>query len=296
MTEQEAWTIGRLLQWTTGYLKERGAESPRLEAEVLLAHACGCKRIDLYTRFDEIPAEPVRAAFRELVRRRAEGTPVAYLVGRREFYSLSFRVTPDVLIPRPETEFLLIRLLDLAATHQPAGEALQIADVGTGSGVLAICAARKLAGCRVTAIDRSPAALAVARANAEEHGVLQQIVFREGDLLAGLPEQPQFHFIVSNPPYVSEAEYAKLPREIREHEPRGALVAGPGGTEVIFRLIPQAACRLLEGGWLLLEVSPMIEPAVREELGASNSLILYPTIKDLAGLPRVVQARKRPAD
>jgi len=285
-----------LLQWTTGYLKERGAESPRLEAEVLLAHACGCKRIDLYTRFDEIPAEPVRAAFRELVRRRAEGTPVAYLVGRREFYSLSFRVTPDVLIPRPETEFLLIRLLDLAATHQPAGEALQIADVGTGSGVLAICAARKLAGCRVTAIDRSPAALAVARANAEEHGVLQQIEFREGDLLAGLPEQPQFHFIVSNPPYVSEAEYAKLPREIREHEPRGALVAGPGGTEVIFRLIPQAACRLLEGGWLLLEVSPMIEPAVREELGASSSLILYPTIKDLAGLPRVVQARKRPAD
>jgi release factor glutamine methyltransferase len=296
MTEQASWTIGRLLQWTTGYLKERGAESPRLEAEVLLAHACGCKRIDLYTRFDEIPAEPVRAAFRELVRRRAEGTPVAYLVGRREFYSLSFRVTPDVLIPRPETEFLLIRLLDLAATHQPAGEALQIADVGTGSGVLAICAARKLAGCRVTAIDRSPAALAVARANAEEHGVLQQIEFREGDLLAGLPEQPQFHFIVSNPPYVSEAEYAKLPREIREHEPRGALVAGPGGTEVIFRLIPQAACRLLEGGWLLLEVSPMIEPAVREELGASSSLILYPTIKDLAGLPRVVQARKRPAD
>src|SRR5690348_1407626 len=109
MPQTEAWTIGRLLQWTTDYLKQRGADSPRLDAEVLLAHALGCQRIQLYTAFGDEPAEDVRKAFRELVRRRAEGTPVAYLVGRREFYSLSFRVTPEVLIPRPETEFLVIR-------------------------------------------------------------------------------------------------------------------------------------------------------------------------------------------
>lgn len=295
MTEQEAWTIGRLLQWTTAYLKERGAESPRLEAEVLLAHACGWKRIDLYTRFEEVPAEPVRAAFRELVRRRAEGTPVAYLVGRREFYSLSFRVTPDVLIPRPETEFLLIRLLDLAAACRPAGERLEVADVGTGSGIIAICAARKLPGCHVTAIDSSPAALAVARANAEEHGVRQQIEFLEGDLLSGVAEGEQFDFVVSNPPYVADGEFAALPRDVRDYEPRAALVAGPTGTEVIARLLPQAASRLVPGGWLLLEVSPMIEPAVREMVSAEPRFEMQPTIKDLQGLPRVVQARKQRA-
>ncbi len=294
MTEQESWTIGRLLQWTTGYLKERGADTPRLDAEVLLAHACGCKRIELYTRFEEVPGEQVRAAFRELVRRRAEGMPVAYLVGRREFYSLSFRVTPDVLIPRPETEFLLIRLLDLAAERLPA-QRLEIADVGTGSGVIAICAARKLPGCRVTAIDASPAALAVARANAEEHGVQRQIEFIEGDLLSSLPQVERFDFIVSNPPYVAEGEFPALPRDVRDYEPRAALVGGPTGKEVIARLIPQAAARLVAGGWLLVEVSPMIEPAVRDLLAAEPQFQVQPTIKDLQGLPRVVQARKQPS-
>src|SRR6185503_13086817 len=140
MQQTEAWTIGRLLQWTTDYLKKHGADSPRLDAEVLLAEARGCQRIQLYTAFEEQPAEEVRTAFRELVRRRAEGMPVAYLVGRREFYSLSFQVTPDVLIPRPETEFLLISLLDLAAGKPDES----IVDVGTGSGILAVCAEKKL--------------------------------------------------------------------------------------------------------------------------------------------------------
>src|SRR3569832_975820 len=113
MSQTETWTVLRLLEWTTKFLRDRGADSPRLDAEVLLAEASGCRRIDLYTAFDQIPPEDIRTRFRELVRRRADGVPVAYLVGRREFYSLSFRVTPDVLIPRPETELLLIRLLDL---------------------------------------------------------------------------------------------------------------------------------------------------------------------------------------
>ena len=117
MSSAEPWTIGRLLQWTTDYLKGHGSESPRLDAEVLLAQALGRRRIELYTTFDELPGDDARAAFRELVRRRAEGTPVAYLVGRREFYSLSFRVTPDVLIPRPETELLVVAALDLAKTR-----------------------------------------------------------------------------------------------------------------------------------------------------------------------------------
>ncbi|HVW39105.1 MAG TPA: peptide chain release factor N(5)-glutamine methyltransferase [Pirellulales bacterium] len=292
MPETEAWTIGRLLQWTTDYLKQRGADSPRLDAEVLLAHALGCQRIQLYTAFGDEPHEDVRKAFRELVRRRAEGTPVAYLVGRREFYSLSFRVTPDVLIPRPETEFLVIRLLDLAELQSPAGEAWQIADVGTGSGIIAICAAKRLENCRMTALDISPASLEVARSNAIEHGVESRIEFIESDLLSAAPAERRFDFIVSNPPYIAEHEMAALARDVRDYEPRGALVAGPKGTEVIERLIPQAAERLVPGGWLLIEISPQIDAAVRELIVADTRFEPHPTIKDLAGLARVIQARR----
>src|SRR5262245_27728685 len=146
MSSSEPWTIGRLLQWTTGYLKEHGSESPRLDAEVLLAHALGAERIMLYARFAEEASEAVRAAYRELVKQRAAGKPVAYLVGYREFYSLDFAVTPDVLIPRPETEFVVIGLLDAAKSQPPARRdvGFEIADVGTGSGILAVCAALKL--------------------------------------------------------------------------------------------------------------------------------------------------------
>jgi release factor glutamine methyltransferase len=290
MQQTEAWTIGRLLQWTADYLKQRGAESPRLDAEVLLAHARGCRRIELYTAFAEEPAEEVRVAFRELVRRRAEGTPVAYLVGRREFYSLSFRVTPDVLIPRPETEFLLIALLDLvkAAAAEPS-----IADIGTGSGILAVCAAKHLPQARVTAIDNSPAALDIARQNAAEHGVLERIEFLESDLFAALTPQRQFDYIVSNPPYVTSAEWAALSPQVKQHEPRRALEAGPKGTEVIERLVTQAGTRLTPGGWILLEISPMIEAAVREIFARDGNWELRPTKKDLAGHPRVIQVRRK---
>jgi len=293
--EQQAaqqWTIGRLLTWTTEYLKQHGSDTPRLDAEVLLAAARGCQRIALYTAFDQPADEPTRERMRDWVRRRAEGTPVAYLVGHREFYSLSFRVTPDVLIPRPETELLVVRLLDLFKNRPAESAGPQIADVGTGSGAIAICAAKHLPAARVTAIDIRPAALAVARANAAEHGVADRIEWFEGDLLAAAPAGRQFDCIASNPPYVSEAEFAKLPRTVQAFEPREALLAGPRGTEVIERLVPQAAQRLAPGGWLLIEVSPMIEPAVQKILAAEPNLEAAATIKDFAGHPRVVQARR----
>ena len=292
MPQTEAWTVGRLLQWTAGYLKDRGSDSPRLDAEVLLAEARGCQRIELYTAFDQVPAEETLAAFRELVRRRAEGMPVAYLVGRREFYSLSFRVTQDVLIPRPETEFLLIRLLDLAKGLSGQPE-IRIADVGTGSGILAVCVARQLPNARVTAIDISPAALAVAKANAADHGVSDRVQFIESDLFAAVPAEQKFDFVVSNPPYVTSAEMEELLPEVKNFEPRLALDAGPRGTEVIERLVPEAAERLTAGGGLLMEISPMLEAAVRELISADGRFELGPTIKDLAGLARVVQARRK---
>ncbi len=291
MAESEPWTIGRLLTWTTGYLGDHGADSPRLEAEVLLAESLGCQRIELYTRFDEVPGDEPRGAFRDLVRRRAAGEPVAYLVGRREFYSLSFRVTPAVLIPRPETEHLVVTLLDLARERAGA-EPVQIADVGTGSGIIAVCAARHLSESRITAIDTSPEALEVARQNAADHGVAERIEFVESDLFAAVDPQATFDFVVSNPPYLGTAELAGTARDVHRFEPRQALEAGPQGTEVIERLVPQAAERLCPGGYLLVEISPVIHDAARLAVEGDARLEVGETVKDLARLPRLLVARK----
>lgn len=291
-TTADPWTIGRLLTWTTDFLRGKGVDSPRLDAEVLLAHARGCQRIELYTAFDEEPAETVRKAFRELVSRRATGTPVAYLVGQREFFSLSFDVTTDVLIPRPETEQLVVRALDLAKTMN-LPEPLKIADVGAGSGVIAVCVAKHLKNCRVTAIDISKPALAVARRNAEKHGVAEQINFVEGDLLATLPTTEQFSLVLSNPPYVASTEMAGLAADVRDHEPRLALDGGEHGTQVIERLIAETPKHLLPGGWLLLEVGSPNADRVEAFISQNSDLELHETLKDIAGLPRVVQAKRK---
>lgn len=303
MSQTDTWTVLRLLEWTTQFLRDRGADSPRLDAEVLLAEARGCRRIDLYTAFDQIPPDDVRTRFRELVRRRADGVPVAYLVGRREFYSLSFRVTPDVLIPRPETELLLVRLLDLikARAAEAPDATIHVVDVGAGSGVLAVCAAvassasaaERKSKLQVTAIDLSPAALAIARQNASDHKVAEQITFIEGDLLAPLAAQREIDFIVSNPPYVKESEWRELAREVRDCEPKLALVSGEQGTETIAHLIPQAAERLRAKGYLLTEISPMIEADVRRLVEADGRFDAPTVLKDLAGHARVVQARRK---
>ncbi len=287
----EPWTIGRLLVWTIDYLQKHGAENPRLDAEVLLATARDCKRIDLYAAYGEEANDALRSTFRDLVSRRAKGTPVAYLVGHKEFYSLEFEVTQDVLIPRPETELLVVALLDHAKTAkgvrtlfpptpeptepapppQNSHDPFLIADVGTGSGILAVCAAKYLPQARVTAIDVSPAALAVARRNAERHHVADRITFLESNLFAAVPAETRFDFIVSNPPYVSTAEMAELPPDVRDHEPHVALAAGDEGTAVIEPLITQAADRLHPGGILLIEISPMIATKVEQLIRAGGA-------------------------
>jgi release factor glutamine methyltransferase len=282
----EEWTVGRLLEWTTGWLRGREADSPRLDAEVLLASVLGCQRIELYTRFDDVVADEPRAAFRELVKRRGHGEPVAYLTGTKEFFSLSFRVTRDVLVPRPETESLVVRSLDLCRGLAGA----RIVDVGTGSGAIAVVLARHLPGASITAIDISPQAVAVARENVEAHGVADRVRVLEGDLLSGLPEEETFDLIVSNPPYIREDEFAGLPRDVRDFEPRGALVAGPRGVEPLERLAGMAADRLVTGGWLLVEIGP--QRASEEVLAAAPHLQAASTLPDDAGIPRIVQARR----
>ncbi len=291
MSDQQDWTVLRLLQWTTDYLRSNGSESPRLDAEILLAIAMDCERIELYTAFDQIADDSTRAAFRKLVQQRATGKPVAYIVGQREFYSRMFSVTPDVLIPRPETEFLIIELLDRIPTERRKAH-LELLDIGTGSGIVAVCAALALENAKVTAVDISPAALHVAQTNATKHGVEDRVAFCESDLTDALPANRQFDFILSNAPYISEEEFPNLDKTVHQFEPRVALVAGPTGTEIIDRIVAQAVGRLREGGWLLLEVSPTTSEAVQQTIAAQGAYERVTVRADLGQLPRVIAARR----
>lgn len=287
MTTTEAWTIGRLLTWTADYLSKHGSSSPRLDGEILLAHVLECERIQLYTAFDTEPDEEVKAAFKDMIRRRAEGMPVAYLVGYKEFYSATFEVNSDVLIPRPETEHLVVEAIDRAKQliAERGANTCEVVDLGTGSGAIAVTVALHVPGAQVTAIDNSPTALEVARKNIARHGVDERVVTCESDLFAEIPAETQYDLILSNPPYVSEAEFAELDTTVKDFEPRQALVAGPTGMEIIDRLLLQASQRLRPDGSVILELSPMLAPRLTEQLADCWQ---PPTVlKDLAGHARI---------
>lgn len=285
--DRQIWNIGRLINWTSQYLTDSGSDSARLDTEVLLAEVLSCERIMLYTRFDEDPGDDIRAKFRELVKQRAAGCPVAYLVGHKEFFSLKFKVTTDTLIPRPDTEDVVQNVLDLIKGNLV--EPNTIADIGTGSGILAVTLARELPRAQFVASDISNAALAVARDNAVFHAVEDRIEFRSGDLCTPLQNQA-FDVIVSNPPYVSEAEFEQCDRTVKEFEPQQALVAGPTGLEVYQRLAPDAKDRLQPNGWLVLETSPMLAESLKQLLAQQG----YRNVEikpDHSGNPRVVMGQ-----
>lgn len=284
----ESWTVGKIIDWTTAHLRKHGSDTPRLEAEILLAHARRCPRIQLYVHYNELLSDDERGLMRDLVRRRAQSEPVAYLVGHREFFGLNFRVTPDVLIPRPETETLVLEVIAAIKSHAGA----RLLDVGTGSGCIAISAAVNLPNAVVTAIDISSRALDVARENAARHGVSERIRFLEGDLFAPLTPADQFDVLVSNPPYVADGEMETLPADVRLHEPPLALRAGRQGLDVLSRLIAGASAFLSETGTLLLEIAPEQGPAVHELLNQSRSFEPARSIKDTFAKDRVVAARR----
>ncbi len=285
------WTIRALMEWTEKHFQQKEIESPRLEAQLLLAHALNCKRVELYTRWDEIVGDEGRGRFRELVKRRAEGCPAMYLIGRREFYTLEFEVTPAVLIPRPETEILVAETVNrIKGLLSP-----RVLDVGTGSGCIAIAIAYRVKTAQMTAIDISADAIAVAKRNAAKHSVADRITFLLGDLYAPLSAEDQFDAIVSNPPYIAEPEWATLPPHIRDHEPRLALDGGPTGFAVYDRLIPGAARHLGPGGHLLLEIGSTQDVGVRDRIGVVPELEWGTTIPDDNKLPRVVTAQRRTA-
>ena len=283
----ETWTVRKLLEWTEDFLRKKGVESARLEAQILLAHALGCKKIDLYVRHEEEPPEDRRTAFREMIKKRAEGMPVAYLVGYREFYQLDFAVSPAVLIPRPETETLVmeaVRRLKPLVTPR-------VLDIGTGSGAIAVTIAKQHKTVQITAVDVSPQALAVAKTNAEKHGVADRITFLEGDLFAPVAGQT-FDLVVSNPPYIAQSEFPSLDIGVRDFEPRSALDGGPDGLDFYRRIAADTANHLAPGGSVLVEIGVTQEAAVRDLFAAH--LEIGPTYRDMAGRPRVVSATRRP--
>ena len=285
-------------------LRNASVSSFTLAAELLLLHVLGRDRTWLYAHPEELISETVAKSYFALIARRAAGAPTQHLTGKQEFWSLEFEVTPDVLIPRPETEHVIEVALDRIALRElragrpqkTIGEGLMIADIGTGSGCIAIALAKELPSASFLVTDISPAALAVARRNATGHKVIDRIRFVECSLL-DVPAVgaryivPLFDLIVSNPPYIGRRESESLMREVREHEPEVALYGGEEGYELYSDLIIQAADHLKPGGVLVLELGHDSLPAVQPLLDAANWTNVGVT-NDLAGIPRVIAAER----
>ncbi|MBT8492583.1 MAG: peptide chain release factor N(5)-glutamine methyltransferase, partial [Deltaproteobacteria bacterium] len=280
----ETWTVLKVLDWTTGRFERSGLESPRLEAQVLLARVLSSSRVALYTSFDRPMSKGELAAYRELIRRRLAGEPVAYLVGEQEFWSRSFKVDSRVLIPRRDTETLIEAVLDRVGDRQ---RELEVVDIGTGSGAIAVTLASELPRARVTATDVSAEALEVARTNASAHQLDDRVELIQGDLFEPLGER-RFDVIVANLPYVTEGEMAELQTEVTA-EPTAALVAGADGLVVIRRLAKELKYHLRKSGLVALEHGYQQGAAVRELL-ASAGLESVETLTDLGGRDRVTVA------
>jgi release factor glutamine methyltransferase len=275
-----------VVRLSAGYLETHGSASPRLDAELLAAMALHIRRLDLYLQFDRPLEEAQLGAIRELVRRRGDGEPVAHITGEREFYARAFSVTPDVLIPRPETE-TLVGLAVRRARAIAAGAELRIADIGTGSGCIAVTLAVELPAARVAATDVSEPALAVAAANARRHDVAERVELHHGSWCAPLAGR-SFDIVVANPPYIPTAELAALARDVREHEPVAALDGGADGLDAYRALLPCVAAVLAPGGWAAVEIdiraAEAVESLGREALGVGVAAVH----EDLSGRPRVV--------
>ncbi|BBO86641.1 release factor glutamine methyltransferase [Desulfosarcina ovata subsp. sediminis] len=280
------WTILELVRWTTDYFRDNGLDSARSEAEILLAHALGLRRIDLYLNHDKPLGPDERAVFKNLIRRRLSGEPVAYLTGTKEFWSLELAVNPAVLIPRPETECLVEAVLPFLETE--TGVAKRVLDMGTGSGAIIIALAHECPGHRYFAMDRSMDALVTARRNARTHGLEARIDWFCGNWDAALaPQRARFDLIVSNPPYIRSAEIDELQPEVRDHEPRPALDGSPDGLAGLRHIIEMAHCHLNDGGVLALEMGYDQATALQTIADAVGQYTPPRIIKDYSGLDRV---------
>ena len=293
MEPQATGNVTDVLRRATGRLRQAGVGTPRLDAELLLMETLGWSREDLYRNPERELRESQAERFESLVSRRLRAEPVAYMTGTREFWSLDFRVTPDVLIPRPETEHLVEAVLEFLASRPGPCRVLEI---GTGSGAIAVCLARECAEAEIWATDVSAPALGVARDNASRHGVEGKIRWLRGDLFApvhGLTER--FEVLVSNPPYVPSGGIGGLPRDVRDWEPVLALDGGADGMDFYRRLVREGARHLRAGGLLAVETGAEQGGAVSRLFDAEAGFHRVRVRRDYAGLPRVVTAERMPA-
>ena len=282
-------TVLDVLRLSTVYLGEHGSGTPRLDAELLCAHALGLQRMDVYLQFDRPLRDGELDVIRELVRRRGRGEPVAYLSGVREFYGRSFAVDPAVLIPRPETETLVEVVLRHLRAGPDGGRGARVADLGTGSGCIAVSLAAEMPGLRVVATDVSAAALVVAQRNAERHGVSERISFVQGSWGEAL--EGALDMVVSNPPYVTTDELAHADRDVRDFEPHVALLAGDDGLDAYRALLESLRGTLRDGARIILEVDPRRTETVRSLITAEFAGADTIVARDLAGRDRVVDAQ-----
>lgn len=288
----DTWTIQKLLNWVTEYLTNKGVDSPRLSAELLLCHVLGLKRIELYTQFQKSVAQQQLDQLRDIVRRAGLHEPVAYLTGRAEFYSVELDITSDCLIPRPETELLVQRAIEFLRTR----DGVQfVCDLCTGCGCIAVAVAKNFPEARVIATDISAGALEAAARNVTKHGLTERIELLQGDLFEPLVKQldvTRFDLIVCNPPYVSSSEYETLAANIKDYEPKSALLAGPDGLDIYRRLIEKVDAFLKPGAALMLEIGYAQGPAVRELLEQTGAFAEITVERDPNDNDRVVIARR----
>jgi release factor glutamine methyltransferase len=287
MAVAEKLNTKELLDRSAKWLAERGCESARLEAEILLAEVLGCSRLDLYVQWDRPVVEREKNAFREMLRRRGEMEPIAYIVGHKEFYSLDFAVGPGALVPRPETEFVVEEVLN----NTGEDESFRMADIGTGSGAIAVAVAVHRPEAMVVASDISSEALGWARRNVAKHELTERVAVREGALLDAL--RGEVDWIVSNPPYIPESDRPTLPEDVAKYEPSGALFAGDQGLDIVEQLIAKAPEHLRPGGWLVMEIGHDQAHAVCGLIEAAGAYEAAEIRRDYSDIERVIVARKR---
>ncbi len=282
------WTILEVLRWTTNYFKEKDIPHARVEAEVVLAHALGLRRIDLYLMYDKPLSREELATCRKFIKRRANREPSQYITGHREFWSLDFEVNPDVLIPRPETEILVEKAINCIRERSYRS----MIDIGTGSGIIAVSIAHEIDEIDIVATDISPGALFVARKNARKHNVLHKIRFAAMDLFQAIKKAELFDVIVSNPPYVATEDYNRLEPEIRVYEPPIALIGGKDGLDVVKNIIRDGLPRLKPGGMMFIEIGYGQADKIRTFTENFKELKSINIVKDYSGINRVVCIEK----
>ncbi len=278
-----------ILNESTKALEAVDVPSARLDAEVLLAFCLACDRLEFYKNPDMTASDEQLAAFRKILARRLQWEPVAYITGRKEFWSFALEVNRAVLIPRPDTEIIVEEALNVYRNFNSLP--VRILDIGTGSGAIALALALEIKGAKVVATDISAAALKLAQKNAAALGLQDIIDFRQGNLFE--PVEGLFDIIVSNPPYIAAGDYEELPPGVRSFEPRKALLAGTSGLEFYEKLIAQSAPYLKKNGWLLLEIGAKQDEGVRCILETSGCYDTIEMRRDYAGLPRVIKARRK---